>query len=142
MSHGSALLTRCGNVVVVARIRRPRRKLRRPFGGALCAISVVMVIACGAGRGRVAIVEAAVRTDNQSQAPTAYVVLVVPTCDGNPEVTQIEEDADEVRVAIISGPSSHATCQDAVRVDLELGDRVLVDLTTGNPVEVTRVQES
>ena len=69
------------------------------------------------------------------------VVLEVGSCGGEPAVAELEESASEVRVTVEAttrplGPA--AECLDGVEVRLSapLGDRVLVDGASGQPVEV------
>lgn len=70
--------------------------------------------------------------------------LVVDTCLEIPQVTALDETDAEVRVTVestrrIGGPGT-GDCRDAVEVTLQasLGDRTLIDTTTGEPVTLTR----
>lgn len=63
--------------------------------------------------------------------------LGVGSCNGNPTVTEFEEADNEVRVAVVATTYSEGPeCGDVVNVELDepLGDRVVVDLTTGQTV--------
>ena len=84
------------------------------------------------GRTRtVAIGEAVVSRGGQ------VLVLTVPTCDAQTEVTRLVETAETVEVEVTAtGGSTTLECLDAVEVPLEapLGDRVLLDASTGEPV--------
>jgi hypothetical protein len=74
-------------------------------------------------------------------------VLVVPaelevgvqSCNGNPEITQLTETDQQVRVevtATVFDPGD--SCMDliVVALDAPLGDRELVDLTSGRTIRV------
>jgi hypothetical protein len=63
----------------------------------------------------------------------------VPTCNGEPEVTMLEETEDEVRVEVVSQRQRGGDdCLDGVQVELDrpLGDRALIDVTSGRTVRV------
>lgn len=66
--------------------------------------------------------------------------IEVDTCNGNPEITLLEEAADEVRVQVSSrrlgGDSKD--CLDGVSIELEepLGSRPLIDITSGRTLRV------
>lgn len=63
--------------------------------------------------------------------------LGVATCQAQAEVTQLVESADAVTVQVsVTGGSSERDCLDSVEVPLAdpLGDRDLLDATTGEPV--------
>jgi len=68
--------------------------------------------------------------------------LVVNTCGGNPELDLLREQTEVVEVAVVStrtfGGPGGGDCQDLVEVQLQapLGDRRLVDATTGDEVAV------
>ena len=65
------------------------------------------------------------------------VQLIVGSCNGDPEVTALEQTADEVRIEVTStipGPGwGGDACLDPLDVvlDAPLGDRALIDLTRG-----------
>ncbi len=69
--------------------------------------------------------------------------LSVFSCNGEPEVTRLEEGVDEVRIEVTSttpGPGrSGDGCLDLLDVTLQapLGDRALIDLSRGVVVEVS-----
>lgn len=65
--------------------------------------------------------------------------IEVPTCNGEPEVTMLEETDDQVRVEVVSQRQRGGdACLDGVRVELDrpLGDRVLIDVTSGRTLQV------
>jgi hypothetical protein len=65
--------------------------------------------------------------------------IEVPTCNGAPEVTMLEESEDEVRVEVVSQRQRGGDdCLDGVQVELDrpLGDRALIDVTSGRTVRV------
>lgn len=66
--------------------------------------------------------------------------IEVPTCNGEPEVTILEEDEAEVRVEVVSQRQRGdvPSCLDTVEVELSrpLGDRELVDLTSERTIRV------
>ncbi|GAB2466869.1 hypothetical protein [Xylanimonas ulmi] len=68
--------------------------------------------------------------------------LVVDTCGAEPEVDLLDEQEEAVQVAVIStrtigGPGS-GDCLDVVEVRLQapLGDRPLIDVTSGDQITV------
>lgn len=66
--------------------------------------------------------------------------IEVPTCNGEPEVTVLEEDEDEVRIEVVSQRQRGdvPACLDIVEVQLSraLGDRELMDLTSERTIRV------
>lgn len=88
-------------------------------------------------RGPVAITEAS------AAAGGTTVQLYVGSCNGEPEVTVLEQTDTEVRVEITSTTPAPgwpgADCLDGLELTLDapLGDRALVDLSTGDAVTVT-----
>ena len=66
--------------------------------------------------------------------------LEVASCNGSPEVTTLEETADDVKIEITAtvtqGGWDSQGCVDTMTVPLDapLGERTLTDLTTGEPV--------
>ncbi|MDX1659120.1 MAG: hypothetical protein R3343_09900 [Nitriliruptorales bacterium] len=63
--------------------------------------------------------------------------IEVPTCNGEPEVTKLEETNDEVRVEVVSQRQRGGDdCLDGVQVELDrpLGDRALIDVTSGRAI--------
>lgn len=86
-------------------------------------------------RGPVAITEA-------SDPGGTALQLYVDSCNGEPEVTVLEQTDAEVRVEITSTTPAPGwggnDCLDGLELTLDapLGDRALVDLSTGDPVQV------
>lgn len=68
------------------------------------------------------------------------------SCNGEPEVTALEETDGEVRLEVTSTVAAPGwasqDCLDGIEVTLAapLGDRTLIDITTGDAVDVTRSQ--
>lgn len=99
---------------------------------ALALMGVVAVVAggcSGSTRGPVAI-------DNATlEGPTVLQINVV-SCNGDPEVSQLEEAATEVRVEVVADLDPVGDCQDTVTVELDapLNGRSVVDLTSGRVV--------
>ena len=65
--------------------------------------------------------------------------IEVPTCNGDPEVTVLEETDDQVRVEVVSQRQRGGdACLDGVRLELDrpLGDRALIDVTSGRTLRV------
>lgn len=68
----------------------------------------------------------------------------VASCNGDPELTALEETEGEVRLEVTSTVAAPGwasqDCLDGIEVTLDapLGDRTLVDITTGNVVDVAR----
>ena len=63
----------------------------------------------------------------------------VPSCDGDPEVEEIVEEGDVVRLKIVTTVTNPGDgCLDSLEVELGevLGDRDLVDMTSGAEVQV------
>ncbi len=70
--------------------------------------------------------------------------LIVGACNGYPEVTLVQETDVDVQVQVIAFSTSLARgleCQEVIEIQLQkpLGDRVVVDKQTGQPVSVTIV---
>lgn len=114
-----------------------------PFVVALVLIVVVVVAATwfwswsGSRRAAVDVVEAELRD-------SLRLTLSVDSCNGGPELTRLEETADEVRVEVVSDAPlfrGREDCLDSVEVRLDepLGDRVLRDLHSGQDVTVTQI---
>lgn len=62
-------------------------------------------------------------------------VVHLPTCNGNP-IAEVEETAETVTITVTSTLTSPGDmCQDYIRVQLksDLGDRVVIDGSTGEP---------
>lgn len=72
-----------------------------------------------------------------SDRTSRFVEVIVSSCNGEPEVTRLEQTADEVRVEVTSSVPAPGwggnDCLDQLTVELDepLGDRPLVDLTSG-----------
>ena len=67
------------------------------------------------------------------------VQLTVASCNGDPKVTELAETPTEVQVEVAGAVTDPGdACLDLVEVTLDepLGDRTLVDLTTGRTVPV------
>jgi hypothetical protein len=63
----------------------------------------------------------------------------VQSCNGNPELTQLVEDNEQVRIGVTSTVSNpDDSCMDLIVVTLDapLGERELVDLTSGRTISV------
>jgi len=97
--------------------------------------AAVLLLVCGCtppatDRRPVAITEARLADDGTLE-------LGVASCNGEPEVTELVEDDDQVRVEVTSTVSNPGdACLDLVEVELAapLGDRELIDLSSGRPV--------
>ncbi len=100
-------------------------------------VGVLALPSCLFGSRRVA-----VTVGQQEAVLTApdMVELSVPSCNGNPAITVLEQEPDQVRVEVeTTVPGRFAgsdDCLDLVQVELDepLGERPLVDLTTGDPI--------
>ncbi|NCT92408.1 hypothetical protein GXB85_15845 [Cellulomonas sp. APG4] len=110
----------------------------------------VMVLAaavagCG-GTGPTDTVRTAVPFHEAWTSDGADLQVNASSCNGEPEITALEETADQIRLeltATIPAPGNAGDgCLDTVMVPLEqpLGDRALTDVTSGKtvPVEVRR----
>jgi len=69
------------------------------------------------------------------------VIVEVRSCGGEPEITAIEESPREVRITVEASTRlirSGSECADSIEAQLEfpLRDRLLIDGTSGQPVEV------
>lgn len=67
----------------------------------------------------------------------SLLVFTVPSCNGDPELTDLDESTDEVRVEITTTQvvrGAAAMCLDSLDIELTepLGDRTVVDVTSGN----------
>jgi hypothetical protein len=69
-------------------------------------------------------------------------MVTFDTCSGNPEVVEVAETSTEVRVRVVSdeesGDSLGCAVGLGVRLQKPLGERVLIDDSTGDRVEVRR----
>lgn len=73
--------------------------------------------------------------------------VAVDSCGGQPQVRTIEETDEEVRLEVVANNPTGGIrwmCRDSVVMDLErpLGDRTLVDLTTGQEISADEVTAS
>jgi hypothetical protein len=67
--------------------------------------------------------------------------LGVLSCHGDPEVTELSQDDGQVRIEVTSTVSSPGdACMDVLTVALDapLGDRAVVDATSGRTLRVVR----
>lgn len=66
------------------------------------------------------------------------VTMTVASCNGSPEAEVVSEDVDAVRVAVQAFDDSDEACADGADVCLTapLGDRTLIDDSTGDAVAV------
>jgi hypothetical protein len=67
-------------------------------------------------------------------------MIEVPSCNGDPVLTELVQEADGVTVAVTSTTRRVGdSCLDIVTIDLDepLGDRPVIDGTSGNEIEVT-----
>lgn len=70
--------------------------------------------------------------------------LSVDTCDALSISVDVEEDADEVRLTVTTeGGDEGPECLDSVDVELDepLGDRRVVDTSTGDELEILPAEE-
>lgn len=115
-----------------ARRRRPLRwGLAFLLILAVAAAAVVILTRGVSWRDRVPIPHAELREPD-------LLLLVVNTCGAEPELDLLDEQEESVEVAVVStrtigGPGS-GDCLDAVEVRLQapLGDRSLIDVTSGD----------
>ena len=104
-------------------------------------VIVALVVAAGvvmtrgfAWRTRVAVMDAWL-------SPEGTLVLHVPTCGGDPVLDLLDETDDHVRVAVVSTKQMFRggnDCKDGLEVPLQqpLGDRAIIDVTSGKTVEL------
>ena len=110
---------------------------------AVVVTAVVVFVACfmiwdnlggGAWRGGVSVMSAELRSPSK-------LALGVGSCNGNPEVSLLRETDVDVQVKVIAFSTPFhggEDCRDGVKVDLRepLGDRVVIDMHTGQVVSV------
>ncbi|MGH3735042.1 MAG: hypothetical protein ACRDT6_05405 [Micromonosporaceae bacterium] len=87
-------------------------------------------------RGSVKVVEAELSDDGT-------LALAVESCNGDPEVSVLKENDQEVRVEVVASSTPFGgsdDCLDTVTVELRepLGDRVVLDEHSGETVSVSR----
>lgn len=115
-------------------------KHRRPVVvGVVVVVALVVAAAVVVTRGfewrtRVAITDAWL-------APEGTLMLAVDTCGGDPVLDLLDENGEDVRVAVVSTRQmfrGRDDCKDSVEVPLErpLGDRTITDVTSGKTVEL------
>lgn len=107
-----------------------------PFASRVVLVAVASLTAgCSADRVPTALLDAT------SDSAGKRLTITVATCGGNPEVTEVAETATEVRVRVISDEESGDSlgCAQALVVPLDepLGDRVLIDDSTGDTIRVS-----
>lgn len=118
------------------RRRAPRLARVVPVGG-LAAVLVMALAGCPAT------VRKPVEFSHVTLTDDRTLEMSVDSCNGNPEVTELEQTETEVRLEVTStvpGPGQPGNdCMDGIEVTLDapLGDRVLVDARTGDAVEVS-----
>jgi hypothetical protein len=105
----------------------------------ILALAVVLVVGLFVFRditvrSTVGIAEAELRDDD-------VLALVVHSCNGDPEISDLDETDDHVRVEVIASStplSGGGDCLDLVEISLQepLGDRVLIDADDGETVDV------
>ena len=103
---------------------------------AIVAVGVAVTLTRGVSwRDKVPVSEAFLTEQN-------HLTLLVDTCGGEPELDLLREENDVVELAVVStrtfGGSGGGDCQDPVEVRLQapLGERSLVDATTGDDLTV------
>jgi hypothetical protein len=111
------------------------------FAVLAATLTTVVVTACGASdvterRGPVSLAdwEAAVVAEDTLE-------LTIPSCFGEPELTTLEQDDQAVTVEVVTTVADEGpACADVLRVELgePLGDRQVVDATSGEPMTITR----
>lgn len=118
-------------------------------GAATCAALAEVLADVGVPYG-FAVFEGPTESTVRGPVPFAEVYLItestlrlnVSSCGGDPEVTVLEETDSEVRLEITSTNAApgwmSAACLDGLEVGLAapLGDRTLIDISTGRPVDV------
>ncbi len=105
-------------------------------------LTALAIAACSTGGGARAAQIASPRGSYLVDETT--IAAGVESCNAHPVITKLDETESEVRVEVTAtfAPTSffgggRADCQDGVTVTLEepLGDRAIVDLSTGEAVE-------
>jgi len=122
-------------------VRTRDRRVRRPALVAAVVVLLVAVVGGGYGyataerRGLVQVVAATAMDD--------VLIVEVASCGGEPAVTELDQAESEVCVAVEAttrptGPANQCLDSIDVRLDAPLHDRVLVDGSNGQAVEVQR----
>ena len=120
-----------------ATVRRVRRRwLVLAVVGVLATVIIVGYIYATAERRRPVEIIGATSLDE-------VVVLEVSSCHGEPTVTELDQADGDVRIAVEAttrplGPADECNDVLEVRLDTPLGDRVLIDWSNGQEVEVQR----
>jgi hypothetical protein len=98
----------------------------------LALAAALVVIGCGGTRDA-EIIDATLSADELTLG------LTVGACNGDNRATVIE-DSDNVRVRVETSDPSGDECADGLEIKLEspMGDRFLIDDTTGDKVDFTR----
>lgn len=121
--------------------RTPHRRVSRPWLVLAAVVVLAAVIIVGyvyalAERRRPVEIAGALVFDH-------VLMLEVGSCGGEPTITELDQAADEVRIAVEAttrplGPAND--CLDGIEVQLDapLRDRVLIDGSNGQAVEVQR----
>lgn len=114
---------------------RPRRGRAAIIAIVLLAIAIVVFLVRGEYVARTRIVEANALSDTEIR-------LSIDSCNGNPSVSEINQDVEDVvRIAVRSTQFiwGGGDCLDQLTFELDepLGDRRLVDVETGDVVDVT-----
>ena len=116
--------------------RVPRPGLTLAVVVVLAAVIATAYVYAAAERRRSVEIDGAMAFDE-------VVLLVVGSCGGEPTITRLEQADGEVRIAVEAttrpmGPA--AECQDSIEAQLDapLGDRLLIDESNGQAVEVQR----
>lgn len=104
--------------------------------GGLAAFAAWFFLGGGIWRSEIGIANAELR-------PPDTLTLIVNSCQGDPEVTLLQETDVDVQVEVVASSTplrGGEDCQDVVEAQLEepLGDRVVVDKHTGESVSVSR----
>jgi hypothetical protein len=103
------------------------------------AIGVLLVAGCADdGSGQTTRRPVELDGDAQLTAPTRL-QLGVLSCHGDPEVSRLSQGEQDVRIEVtarVSNPGD--ACMDLVTVDLDapLGERAVVDLTSGKTLRI------
>ncbi|SFF63193.1 hypothetical protein [Blastococcus tunisiensis] len=104
----------------------------RPVGSLVAALLVTASAGCGDDRRTVALIDAALVEPDTVQ-------LSVGSCDGDPEISRLVAGPRQVQVEVTATVRETGDqCADAVELVLDepLGQRVLIDLTSGGAVPV------
>jgi hypothetical protein len=102
-----------------------------PVGLAVLLVASLVLLGCG-GRRDARIVDAVLEGDRT-------LVLSIDACNADDNRTETTEEDDAVTIAVTTDdPPGGDDCADGVTVELAgpLGNRALIDESTGEPVEV------